>query len=148
MKILKRITGLLSSAFTLLGSVGVHIAPAVKVVNCLKAVVNNPALDILTGLTKNDWDEKLLRQIRTAVDDVVQGLNVPEVTTGKGSVFSKQVADLTAFIREQPDNHRSAIYAKSASLIASRLSGGKLSEAEADTLVQLAYVQQKAESAA
>lgn len=147
MKFLKRIAGLLSSAFALLGDVSAHIGPAVKVVDRIKALVNNPALDILTGLTKADWDEKLLRQIRNAVDDVVQGLHIPEVTA-KGSVFQKQVGDLVAFIRDQPDTHRSAIYAKSASLIATHLSGDKLTEAEADTLVQLAYVQQKAEAAA
>jgi hypothetical protein len=149
MKIFGKIGLLLAAALNHAGDlVAQCVQPSLKAVNAIKAIVNNPALDLLTGLTKAEWDEKLLRQVRAGVDMMVQELSLPEVTTGsKKSVFEKQVGDLASFIREQPTALRSALYAKTAAVVAKHLSGNKLTEAEADTLVQMAYAQSKTATA-
>jgi hypothetical protein len=149
MKILKRISGLLASAVSLLGGLLPQLEHAVDVVNIVKAAVqSNDSAPLATAFLPKDWDSTALARVRAGIHDVAQDLRLPEVTQGQQSAFRNQLADLVAFIQEQPAPHQSAIYAKTASILAQKLSGGKLTEAEADTLVQVVYTHKKAAEAA
>lgn len=137
MKIFKKISGLLSSAVSMLGNVGSVIAPAVHVVNVLKTVVNNPALDLVTELTKTGIDDAILKKLRVALNTIPAKL---ELSPTNGN-------ELVTALRDMKPTMQNMVYSKTASLLAQSLTGGKLTEAEADTLVQLAYAQHKAATA-
>lgn len=137
MKLFKKISGLLSSAVSMLGNVGGVIAPAVHVVNVLKAVVNNPALDLVTELTKTGIDDAVLKKLRVALNTIPAKL---ELSPTNGN-------ELVTALRDMKPTMQNMVYSKTASLLAQSLTGGKLTEAEADTLVQLAYAQHKAATA-
>jgi|GEM_PF-6403629 len=145
MNIFQKTGGLLNAALALLTGVLVHVKPAVKVVNIIKEAVKLGELTgLFAALQPKEWDSTQIARIRGGVYDLVQALNLPEVTQdSKQSDFRNQLGDLVAFIRDQPEAHRSALYAKTASTLAQKLSGGQLTEAEADTLVQLHYAQTK-----
>lgn len=147
MNTLSKISGLLAAALATANSA--HLAPAIRAVNALKALVDSPALDVLAGFTKSDWGEATLRKIRTGIDAVMQDFELPEVTVKPSkSVFYNQVSDLAHYLREQPALVQNSVYAITASVIAQTLSDGQLTQHEADTLVQVAYSVQKAKATA
>lgn len=141
MKIFQKIKLLLGAALSHAGHLITDcVTPALHVVEVIKSVVNNPALDLLTELSKTELDNAVLKKVRSLVAYLPETLIVPaDRPTLNGMIES---------VRTMSPGMQSAVYAKIASTIAVGLSGGKLKEAEADTLTQMAYASKKAAAGA
>jgi len=143
MKLLKRITIWLTLIIGKFKAwINENVEPALEIVNTIKEVVDNPALDILTKLSENKWDEALLARAREALFQAVNILEISKACGKKETEFDK-LACLIGSLRQHSPAMRSAIYQKLASILAIELSEDKIQEYEADTLVQLTYANRK-----
>ena len=104
-----------------------HVKPALRVVDALKAAINNPALDIITELTKTELDEVVLKKAREVLNDFANALHASKGLPAEGFRPSR-ANDLVLHLFEQPGPVQSAVYSKIASSVARKLSGGKLRE--------------------
>ncbi|GAA4353067.1 hypothetical protein GCM10023185_13320 [Hymenobacter saemangeumensis] len=139
MNIFQKTRGLLAAALTMLSGVGAHIKPAVKVVNLIKEAVDNPAFDLVVNITATPWDNITLQKLRAALYAAIKLLS----DVGHHQSGPEALAHLVKSLRDAPAPLQSAMYSKLASTVATKLSGGVLTEVEADTLVQLHYAQTK-----
>jgi len=141
MKFLRRIFAFLKM---FLGSVAREIRDnvenAIFFVQIVKKVVDNPALDLITGLTATPVDNRVLAKLRKALPKVIAGLVVVDGLKGKKE--REAFALIIEAIRALHPNLRNAVYLKIASQLAQMLSGD-LKESEADTLTQIVYAELK-----
>lgn len=119
-----------------------NVAPAVKFVNAIKTVVDNPALDVLVAFTKTDLDNKILAKLRQALSQAVDILEV-QLECGSKGTDDEKIACYINWLRSLPKEQRNAMYAKTASIIA-RIQAGNtlLRNSQIDMLVQLEYTEQ------
>lgn len=124
-----------------------NVAPAIKFVNAVKAVVDNPSLDFLVALSATKLDDKILAGLRQALSKAIDIMEVQLECGSKGTDLEKILCYIN-WLRSLPLEQRKAMYHKTASLIA-RIKGGTevLRASEVDLLVQLEYSESKSQEA-
>ena len=120
-----------------------NVTPAIKFVNGIKQVVDNPALDIIVALTATQLDNKVLSGLRAALSKAIDILEI-QLECGSLESDTDKIQCYINWLRTLPKVQRNAMYAKTASLIA-QIHGGEdaLKEHEVDLLVQLEYTENK-----
>jgi hypothetical protein len=119
------------------------IGPVLQVVQGVKAMIEGAknAKRTVNGLVST-LPKALQAKLNSALPNAIQklGLNIDAKLTP-----DEQLAALVEYVNKQPNEVRSSIYAKLSSLLFRELEP-KVSEAEADTAIQLAYFQSKVKS--
>lgn len=127
-----------------------YVEPAIKVVESIKAVVDNPELDILVELTKSTTDEKLLTDLRNGLSFALAELQGATNCVTEPDLPS-QVECFIAFIKAQPAMVQDSLFHKLASAVANNLNqvagNAALPDHQVQTLVQVGYANLKATGA-
>jgi len=145
----KLLKGLISFIGNLLGSIFKFLKPkaeqVVILVNAVKLIVNNPALDLLTALTQTGADDALLLKAREWINvasfnlTVVQGLASAETTEDATKVF-------VDFLKTLPATQRGMYWREFSGWLLIAASDGKLTAeelGEAIAMVQAIYAETK-----
>lgn len=119
-----------------------NVAPAIKIVNAIKTVVDNPLMDIAVALTATKIDDKALKALRVALVKAIDALEIQQ-ECGALSTDAEKIACYINWVRSLPIAQRHAMYAKTAALTAQYNSGNEYKEHEVDLLVQMEYSESK-----
>ena len=119
-----------------------NVAPAIKIVNAIKTVVDNPLMDIAVALTATKIDDKALKLLRVALVKAIDALEIQQ-ECGALETEAEKIACYIDWVRNLPINQRNAMYAKTAALTAQFNNGEAYKEHEVDLLVQLEYSESK-----
>lgn len=114
-----------------------NVQHAIETVQVIKSAVDSKELDVLTALTKFEWDEKLLQKVRKALEVSITGLKLVNCSNEKG--LANQIQCMLTVLRESPDWYKDSVYSYIASTIVQKTNDDKIRKVEADTLVQLWY---------
>ena len=124
-----------------------HIDDVLDVVDIVKAAVNSPAADFLASLSGQPWPPALLAKIRESLTVAVDTLNLTAACTKETDEAAKLACFIKA-LRKLSPAMKSAVYGKLATLTTMHLSDYNFTQAEADTINQLAYADRKAKAPA
>ncbi|MGE0638381.1 MAG: hypothetical protein AB7G44_07115 [Bacteroidia bacterium] len=123
-----------------------YIQYVIQVVNFLKRTASDPAFDYITAITESSKDNEALATIRIRLAKAVSSLEIVDQCMNEKTVEG-QIKCFLDYINRQPKTIREAIYMKIAAELVKQEHKG-MRQAEADTLVQLAFVKSKREKTA
>lgn len=124
--------------------VGNHGERAVRLVQAIKTVVENPLLDVATALIPGKIDNDIVRYSRDYLGQISEVMNKIYEFTKDDVDKEKLIDNFVEFIRNKPYGQRIDIWTRFAAEAAkytleSSSSGKKISLAEAYALTQIAY---------
>lgn len=146
LQILSKVWFFLRVIFVKLGPYFKYIQYVIQVVNFLKRTASDPAFDYITAITESSKDNEALHLIRIRLANAVTSLEIVDQCLNEKTIEA-QIKCFVDAINKQPKTIREAIYLKLASELVKREYKG-ISQAEADTMVQLAFIKTKREKAA
>lgn len=113
---------------------------AVKIVNGIKALINNPSLDVITAMTKSNVDDKVLMKARSIVNLVAEKLLKAEGILTSEDPHREGIVELVSILRDIPtEEGRKKYFIELAAMIAEALIDKKLSFAELVLITQTAF---------
>ncbi|MBN8785453.1 MAG: hypothetical protein J0I84_00030 [Terrimonas sp.] len=111
---------------------------AISIVGKFKYYINNPIVDILTGIIPGQYDDAIKFAIRKAVDLSLDKLTVLSGCNTLTDPNEKLVC-YANFLRGLPKDIRDAQLLKFASLVTKQLDGSRFSMKDYDLAVQATY---------
>lgn len=108
----------------LLGLIRKYVTPAVLAVESLKLMINNPALDIITALTKTTQDDKWLKTIRQLLPEVLSKLNLVKDISEKTP--DQAIREALQLLASMDKSTRANLWNAIAALLGELLSDGQL----------------------
>jgi hypothetical protein len=113
---------------------------ALQFVEGLKAVVDNPAMDIIDALIPSQIPAQIVAQLRAHLGTVIDLLQL-EITCGKEATLEDKIACYLQYLRTCSPDMKDAIYHKTAAMLTQLMAGQhQFTNAEVDTMVQIGYV--------
>lgn len=121
----------------------INAAKAVKIVDAVKAAVNNPLIDMVTSLTLTPVDNMAVATVRHYVAKVAEQMLIAEKIIGINKTEAQILKELTKYLADKSPDARAKFYVELAGELAVILSDGKITLSEAISLTQLVFSQQK-----
>lgn len=144
MKFFKKIGAWFKRLFTNIKKViDNSVEPAIRFLNVIKTVVDNPLTNLAVAATKNKFDDQALAFLRKHLSTAIDILEI-KLECGSKGTDQERLECYINYLRTLPVEQRKALYAKTASIIA-RLTAGEvdLTGSDFDLLVQMKYVEDK-----
>lgn len=113
------------------------VEPAMKVIDLLRIVINNPAVDFLTALTKTDLDDRIVEGVRRWLPEVAEAWGL--VVDARNKTIGEILIVLMNYLNGLPEVTKNRLYREFAAQLAELMADGKLSYADAIVLVQLYF---------
>lgn len=117
--------------------------PSVKIVDAIKAVVENPALDFITELTGTGVDDKILHKARLIVPALSEKLNVIHGVLDINDKDSDAVEKFLEYLRSLNPDARTSFWVILAGELNVMLADGKITLAEGIAFTQLFFAERR-----
>ena len=120
------------------------VVPAMKIIDVVRAVLENPAIDFITALTKTDKDNQLVTAARRWLPEIAEAWGI--VRDARTKTIEEVLSGIMNHLNGLPEITRHRLYREIAAELAECLSDGELTVSESIVVVQLYFDEKYRES--